>query len=87
MSADLTLTEVWVNSFSIAKMTDLKVQVVARFGFSAELRQGTAPGVGSTFLGRASQRVWQANPRNHESTLNEAFCNALHDFRTWVAAR
>ena len=87
-TADLTLIEVWVDSFSTSKVTDLKVPVIARFEFAAELQVGedTASVLNSTFAGEARRTVWQANTRNHESTLNEAFCTALGDFRSWATA-
>jgi len=87
-TADLTLIEVWVDSFSPSKVTDLKVPVIARFEFAAELHigEGNASVLRSTFTGEARRTVWQANTRNHESTLNEAFCAALGEFRSWANA-
>jgi hypothetical protein len=88
LTADLALIEVWVDSFSPSKFTDLKVPVIARFEFATELYigEGTASVLRSTFAGEARRTVWQANTRNHESTLNEAFCAALSDFRNWAKA-
>jgi hypothetical protein len=84
---DLTLGHVWVESRS-AKLTELRGSIVATFVFHAALlktpqEQSLAQ---TTLQGEGVQKVVYFYARDHQRTLNQAYCEALRHFESWLTS-